>query len=354
MIIAVPCSAGGAGLSIAITAADAAGQPVVIRLAPGCTYLVTSEDDFPDGGGLPAITSDVTITTPHGTAATILRPKSAPPFSILNVDLGGVLHLTNVVVTGGLAVDGFVGGGMGVAFGGTAVLDRVRITGNAARAAESGFEFGGGIYSSGTLTLVDSRVDSNSVSTMGADGVAVGGGIVSEGFNAGVHAVLVVQSSLIDNNLAVAKVGTEPGAVGGGIATLGNATTTLTDTTVAANRVVSSGPGSAALGAGLFDNLSFNTGFARTSATLVSSTLVSNLGVTTGGFAAGEGLYSAEGDHSRIDHASSVIGNFARAPDGFATAAGLFEEVPDSVRVSVAASVSGNRPGNCDPTIDCT
>jgi len=341
--IVVPCAGGGAALSAAISTANAAAQPTVIRLASGCTYLVTEEDDFADGGGLPAITADVAITAP-GAAATIARPASAPTFSLVNVNAGGTLHLTNVVVTGGLARSGFVGGGMGVANGATAVLDRVRVTGNTARSTSRPYAFGGGIYNNGSLTLIDCRVDNNGVIVTATDGLAVGGGIVSEGFGPGVHATLTVQSSLIDSNVAVAKVGEQPGAVGGGIATLGNATTTLTDSTVASNRVTSAGAGSAALGAGLFDNLSFFSGFARTSSTLIGSTLVSNLGDAAGGFAGGEGLYSAVGDHSRIDHASSVLGNVARAPGGSATAGGLFEEAPGLIRVSSAAVVSGNRP----------
>jgi hypothetical protein len=346
--IAVPCTGpqgGGTGLAAAISAADVSASPTHILLAQGCTYLVSTEFDVPDGGGLPAVVANVSIGAPLALpATTIRRPLSAPAFSLLNVDAPGALTLTNVTVTGGLAVDGFVGGGIAIAAGASAALLHCRITGNAATYTARFVAEGGGIYNNGALSLLGTRVDHNHVTDTADDAIAVGGGIVNENFGPAAQATLTATDSQVDHNTVDASTGTLPGALGAGIATLGNAHSRLIDTAVTDNAATSAGPQAASLGGGLFDNLTFFTGFAHTSATVIGGTVSRNTVTTVGsGLAAGGGIYDAAGDTTTISRAA-ITGNRASGigPFVLAQGGGVYTEPGASVMTLPDTPISGD------------
>jgi hypothetical protein len=350
--VAVPCTGpggGGTGLAAAITAANAGAGPSHIVLAQGCTYTLTKVLDEPDGGGLPAVVTPVVIEAPQvAPPTTVTRASGAPPFSIFNINDGGTLTLRNVTVSGGLAPDRYVGGGLGVAKGGTLHLVSSRVTGNWVRSIGGFIAQGGGIYSNGTVTLDASRVDHNTAVNAADGNLAAGGGIVSEGFDEASPATLVLRNSSVDHNHVSVLNGVEPGAVGAGIASLGFARTTLKDTDVIGNRADGGGTAPAALGGGLFDNLSFFTGEGSTLTTISGGHITGNtVHAEGGGFAAGAAIYDATNDTTTIDGVTVIEDNTATAVGDGAQALGgaLFEEPSTALTISGGATIRGNHAG---------
>ena len=321
------------------------GRRSRIVLTAGCTYTLTQELDVPDRGGLPAITSNLSISAPGGSPpATIVRASSAPPFSIVNIDAPGALTLANVTVTGGLAVDGFAGGGIGVAQGASLHLVGSRVTANTAIGHRAVAAEGGRIYSRGDVTLDHSRVDRNLAANDAPGALAVGGGIGSEGTDAARPATLTVRNSSIDHNQVSASSGDGPGAVGAGVATLGVARTTITESDVTDTRADAGGVSGAALGGGLFDNLSFFTGLADTTTHVQGGRVAGNtVTAHAGGFAAGAAGYDGTGDKTTIAEAN-ISDNRATADGNTATAAGgaFYEESGTALMVADETVVAGN------------
>jgi hypothetical protein len=353
--VTVPCSGpngGEPGLVAAIDAANSAGGGARIVLAAGCTYTLTHNFDVPDGGGLPAITTNLLIGAPDPSSpATIVRASSAPPFSILNVDAPGALTLANVTVAGGLAVDGFAGGGIGVASGASLHLVGSRVTANTAIGQNEVAAEGGGIYSRGDVTVDQSRVDHNLATNNAPGQLAVGGGIGNEATDAARPATLTVRNSSIDHNRVSAPNGNSPGAVGAGVATLGVARATITRSDVTENRAEAGGINGAALGGGLFDNLSFFTGQADTATDVEGGRLTGNtVSAHGGGFGAGAAVYDGTGDKTTIAE-TNISDNRATADGNAATAAGgaIYEEpattlvvVDETVIARNSATASGD------------
>ncbi len=120
--------------------------------APG-TFVLTAIDNnmpvlFGGPNGLPVITSAITIRN-----ATITRASGSPHFRILQVAAGGNLTLNSVTIGGG------------------------RTTCSAV-SCNGGFALGGGILTSGTLTLTNSKVRDNTAScSLSSTCAARGGGI---------------------------------------------------------------------------------------------------------------------------------------------------------------------------------
>jgi hypothetical protein len=90
----VPCSS--SALAAAIQNANSA-RLAVLRLSPGCNYVLTSAASA--DAGLPTITGKIIVVGGHGTE--ISRSSSAAPFRILNVASTGVLTLAGVTVANG-------------------------------------------------------------------------------------------------------------------------------------------------------------------------------------------------------------------------------------------------------------
>lgn len=153
-----------AGLIQALDQANGiGGLPIIISLAAGSTYALSTPDNYWYGpNGLPAIAADVTI---NGNGATIERVGSTP-FRIFYVSGGfdglpaGQLTLNNMTVEGGLAEggnggDGIAGGGGGAGLGGAIFnqgnlnLSGVTLTGNTAQGGEGGQQITNGTSDAG-------------------------------------------------------------------------------------------------------------------------------------------------------------------------------------------------------------
>jgi hypothetical protein len=207
-------------LRTAITSANGNGTPDTICLSPTGNYTMT---DAPaaynaDGSnGLPSITSDITIIG-NGGAATIARGTTSTNFRLLRVATGGSLTLNNVIVQGGNAPS--TAGG-GIRNSGTLNLVNSRVQNNAAGG-------GAGIYNlNGTVNLSAGSMISNNISS------ANGGGIRNNG------GTLTIADSTISNNSAASA-----SSNGGGIYNNGGGLTIQGSTTISGN--------SARLGGGVY------------------------------------------------------------------------------------------------------
>ncbi|MGW3041742.1 hypothetical protein ACWC9T_17295 [Kitasatospora sp. NPDC001159] len=202
----VPCDT--TDLAAAITAANMATGPVVLDLAPGCTYNLTSP--------LPDILADLTI---HARHSTITR-TAAQPFRILTVRKslrlceatisngdadgdfgGGIANFGTLTVTDSRIRDnrGNFSGGIGAVAGTTTAITDSMITGNHA------VHNGGGVANDGDMTISRSRIIDNSADQLG-------GGLANDG-------TLRIDDSNLNENQA--------GTGGGGLATFGNVTVTV-------------------------------------------------------------------------------------------------------------------------------
>ena len=94
----VPCDS--SALVAAVAAANAAGGPDVLSLAPNCVYTLTAPAVAGGEDGLPAIVGKLTI---HGNGATVARAADAPRFRLISN--WGDLGLDHITLTGGHAPD---------------------------------------------------------------------------------------------------------------------------------------------------------------------------------------------------------------------------------------------------------
>ena len=236
-----------------INAANAAGGSNTITLAAGASFNLNAVDNSANGPtGLPVIApgDDLTIL---GNGDTIQRSTagSTPAFRLFAIAAGGSLALDNLTLSGGVAA--YDGGG--VLNLGTLSLRGVTVQ----NCAVKGWSFasGGGIYSNGLLTIVDSTIRNNQA--LGDNGwlsgfnALPGGGAYGGGlYVAGGTAALT--NTTVSSNLARGGNGADglnlgkdafPGsttgagrggdAFGGGIYVYPNAAVTLRGTTVTGN-----------------------------------------------------------------------------------------------------------------------
>ena len=231
-------------LADAITAANANLTADTIELSAGCSYTLTvvQSGSGNDANGLPAIQSDITIDG-HGSTIARATAPGTPEFRILRVAVTGTLRLNDTTILNGKAASGG-----GLYSSGTVTITGSTLTGNAADAfqteggaihnegglltvvdstisdnhASSEWSYGGGIFNrSGHVIIANSTFSGNSANSASA---AEGGGIYSYG------GTLQISTCIFDNNRASGN----SNAVGGGIRMLtGNLV--LTDTTVISN-----------------------------------------------------------------------------------------------------------------------
>jgi len=198
-----------AGFIAAISAANANPDPDIIALEAG-TYTLTAPNNTLYGkNGLPVINTPIII---FGNCATIERAPAAEAFRLFYVTRAGNLTLYDQTLTGG---DG------GTANGG-AIYSQGTVTATNTTIANSTAPGGGGIRNSGgTLTLVDSRLENNSAPGTGNSG----GGLYTNG-----------PATLIDTTLTGNSA-----HYGGAIYTASGGTLTLTGCTVESNSAYSGG-----------------------------------------------------------------------------------------------------------------
>jgi filamentous hemagglutinin family protein len=203
------------------------------------------------------------------------------------VGAGNTLNLANTIVANNVAA---VGGGIANPNGGTLNLDSVTVTGNQATNTTAslvlGFQLGGGgIYNTGSLTLNNSTIASNT---------ALRGGGIQNLDATGNGTTALINNSTIQDNVAV------NGGIGGGIDNVGDnggaaTTLTLNNSTVSGNRA------------------SFLTGGISSNqvdslVTLSNSTIANNTAVS--GFG---GIWNASG--GTVNLANTLIANNV-APSG--------------------------------------
>ncbi len=208
VVIRVPCDS--TRLPLAVAQAGAAGA-AVIRLAPNCTYLTTSELLFAGR-----------IVLLGGPSTAIKGDPASPPATVLHVGAGATLRAQGILITGGL-------GGGGIANEGNLTLNEVTLTGNSAR-----FN-GGGLNNFGHALVVRSLVRANTT--------ILGGGL----WNGTTGATMTVFESIITGNNAIN---------GGGVFTDGEGSTRIVQSTITGN--------TADQGGGLYNNNDARTSLTRT------------------------------------------------------------------------------------------
>lgn len=333
----VPCDAGA--LIAAINRANASPGPDTLNLAAGCTYVLTTVENYKDGpNGLPSISTQIAI---NGSGATIERDQDGDPFRIFHIATNGDLALNQVTVRGG---------NVNHDAGGSGIYSRGRLALTKSTVAENWTRFGGcgalnnlgtatltnstvidndvlhscgGICNSGALTLFDSAVESNG-SGYAAGGILNTGSLdvidssISRnssfiwaegpiGWCGGINneAKMTVQNSIITGNSAI--------YYGGGICNSGEAT--ITDSTIAEN-VADDGAGIHNSGTLALNNstISNNQGRASGGGIYVESGSLSVTGSTISGNTAyeGGGISNREGTvtltNSTVDRNSGVPG----------------------------------------------
>ena len=166
-VVSVPCSV--ASLAAAITAANGAGSPSTLQLAPDCVYDIVTPATAADG--LPVITGDVrrvggstagpNVDVGQGTS-TIQRDSTAAAFRLLDVAVGGKLRLQNVVLVNGSTA------GLGGAIQNAGTLTVVSSFFSANAAGN-----GGGIanLAGATATVTRSTFSSNTTSGVGGGAI---------------------------------------------------------------------------------------------------------------------------------------------------------------------------------------
>jgi hypothetical protein len=211
-------SRNGLGATVTITDSVVTGNKVASQqlLPPGCCGCDPFDCSFASGGG---IFDDGTLT--------VVRTRVA------NNQAGDPSSLT-VVANGG----GIEEGSQGTLTIEQSIVSGNRTTGTPPWGDAAG---GAGIDSSGRLTIEDSLVSGNSVQLSTDDPteefpVAVGGGVSIGG------AAMIARTIVSGNSVTALNVGGQALAVAGGIFDEGSLT--LTDSTVAHNRVSASIPAS--------------------------------------------------------------------------------------------------------------
>ncbi|MGA8361218.1 MAG: hypothetical protein WB793_06270 [Candidatus Dormiibacterota bacterium] len=267
LAVTVPCAgnpstSGPQGLVNAITAANTygaahPGHKTEINVANACAYDLTIQYNTYDSSptALPQITSTIVINGQGGThePAIIMRSVASGtlPFRLIDVASNGNLTLNSIQVTNGLTPDGAPWTLVNGAENGNSAPD------------------GGGIYSSGNLTLQDSVVSGNATGSGSTGGSNAsgnanggnggnGGGIYNNGGTLTAKNGVSISGNATGNggngggfapyfNTGNANGGN--GGNGGGIATVGSGTVNLRDnTTLSSNSTGNGGHGGAAEG----------------------------------------------------------------------------------------------------------
>jgi hypothetical protein len=222
------------------------------------------------------------------------------------ISSGGVLALEDSVVSGNVSsvaasVPSFFpfdvveanAGGLYLPGGSTTTIKRSRISGNTVVGSDSAGDVeaeAGGIDSDGSLLMIDSSVDHNTVSAS----VPAGSGFIAEADAGGVQiqgVTTLVESRVIGNELSASSPTGIAFGSGGGIFNLG-ATLTLERTLVAANSASATGLGGVNLGGGI-GNIQF---FGPAPVLTITDSVVTGnrLSASPGVASMGAGLFNLE------------------------------------------------------------
>jgi hypothetical protein len=320
------------GLIADINAANKAGgaNTIILTAPTNSLYALTTVNNTTDGPtGLPVIGGGkkADYLTIVGNGDTIERSAlNTADFRLLAVASNGSLTLKNVTLTGGYAtVDGDIGGGA-VCNQGTLILDDVtvsdnEITGVPGTANQLGDVMspsyagvGGGVWSSGSLTVKDGTVLVNNIAMGSVATVstalysefpssAMGGGIYIAGGNA------TINNSTITGNEAVTPQGFVNITTGGGGIYIAGGNATISNSTIIGNEAVAPGGYLDITGGG-------GIYIAGGNATITNTTITGDKALapqyyqTTGG----GGIYVAGGNATITN--TTITGNEAVDPQG--------------------------------------
>jgi hypothetical protein len=338
-----------------IDAANKAGGTNTITLAANTTFDLTTVDNTTDGPtGLPVIAGgkkadNLTVTGQGGDIIQRDTASGTPAFRFFDVASGATLTLNNLTLQNGLAFGPASSADGGAVYNqGTLVLSGATVQNNealgsngadATMAKKNGANgqdaSGGGIYSSGSLTLQNGSLIYGNLARGGTGGAAYTGSFISHGGSGGnalgggvciASGTAKLAGITLSGNLAEGGVGgrgwigVEIGAVnfgtpgngeGGGLYVAGG-TVSLSSATVQNNNAYggSAGPG---VSSGLF-GLGFGGGiFVNAGTVTLNSDLVQGNSTERLPFGKGGGLDIASGATVYID--SFTVNNMNNSPD---------------------------------------
>ncbi len=214
-------SAGVCTLRAAVQETNALPGADSVRLPEGVFRLTLGELVITDSLTLSGVSQDALVES-RGRTTVIDAEDRSRVFFINKVGARPIVTLRGLTVRNGNERSSGYGAGVAISELSTVTLERLLIRDNEARS------FGAGISNFGLLTVRESTVYNNKMPTNGGGGVAnTGGGV----FNSG---LLALYDSTIYGNEATR---------GGGLATLGNSITVITNSTVSGNRAAGPGGG---------------------------------------------------------------------------------------------------------------
>jgi hypothetical protein len=236
-----------------INYANAHPGSYTIALVAGNTYTLTAADNATDGGnGLPVIAASDNLTI-QGNGDTIARNTAAgtPTFRLFDVAPGASLTLANVTVEGGTAQRGggiYSSGSLTLEAG--TLIQRNQSIGAPGQASGWGGYYwlipggdgdGGGVFvAAGTATLTNVTLSSNSA--QGGQGAVTPDGLMSVKAGSGLGGALCVAgggvsltNSILSANSAQGGQGGRPGSGWGGGLFVTGGTVTLTSDGLSSN-----------------------------------------------------------------------------------------------------------------------
>ena len=276
----------------------------------GNTYSYTTATSSDSKTALPEILSDITI---EGGGATIERTPDTFDFRILKVSgANGKLTLNDAIINGGNSADES-GGGIFVDSNNIALINDSTIQNN----NTAYFGGGGGIFSNSgsTLTLNNSTISGNSATTPDPNDFLVAGGILAgndttlslmnthvdgnfadyAGGGIVTSGVMTLTKSTISNNFATSS--------GGAMVIVNSATVAITDSTISNNSTVGFCGG-------------INSGG---DVTLLNSTVSNNTAEFAGGVCIGLGSFTVQNSTISGNSASIIAGGIYDDGDGVVT-----------------------------------
>jgi Dockerin type I domain len=302
LIVTTAANSGAGSLRNAIAAAS---DGDIIEFDPalnGQTITLTS--------GQLSINRNITISGPGPDLLAVLRPSNFGRFRIFYIMPSHTVTIAGMTISGGY--EG-LGGGIHNDQA-TLIISNCTLLGNVSDAGVGG----GGIFNTGTLTIISTSVSSNWAGYTTGNPFGNGGGIYNGG------GTLEIIDSTITGNTAL--------IVGGGIFDSGG-TLTITDSTVSGNRAGSDFLTGSGIGGGIISD-----------GTLVirNSTLSGN---TARGRESGDGgaIYNSDGGVLTITN-STLSGNFANENGGgiYNFRAGAVAEVTNSTLSDNTATNGGS------------
>jgi hypothetical protein len=331
LTVVVAPAASAAGGSITVTNQNDSGpgslRQAIADAAPGDTVIVPAGPAGPAGLPTPYVLSSgelvisKTLTIAGAGATTTIIDAQNRAFRVIHtMGAGNQITISGVTIRNGTAVPPplppqATGGGL-LNDEATVTLNDDVITGNEANAEGKAVASGGGVWSSGPLSLIDTDVKGNTASAAGLPGQggasASGGGVFSSG-------TLAVRGSTFEGNLADARgaLGEPGGSADGGAIAVTNAPADIAGSTFHDNVVDASvGQGGANVGA---DGFAAGGGASLSNASgAVSETNVTYAGNTaraTGGTTRGGGIFFFSSAGASLTNATITANSAAGGTD---------------------------------------